>query len=624
MTAPRIERDAFLARDSLRKYDEALLRRVAANLCKPRNHWPIGDLIERCVEVFSNPPTLDRRLKVISPAGRQLLAVIGHSRQPRWLVGSLIEIATVLASDDALTTVLELLDAGLLFPILREGLRLRNFQSWLLESPAPEVLAPTPVTDRALGEPLPLEFPPAQDTDGPIREADGLDWPLRLAVLWQIVGRGPLRRTQQLDFFKRDLDRLRSEALLAAPDEALADLPDPALFAAALAQAVGLLKEVDGEVRAGDFPKSWEVGLAEVLADLWAAFPRISTWNSFAGWAPSFALANPFPTANLLALLALATVPDDGWADPEALADWVGQRHPYWREASALDAGATSRGLGRRSLGQATGVARFLLAVAYPLRLCQARRRHAGGWALRLSPLGRWVLRLTPNVPEFPVFSQTLLVQPNLEVLAYRQGLTPHLLAQLTRFATWKTLGAACTLQLEPQSVYRALENGETQASIVQSLERHGMKTLPSAVLEALKTWSNKRNRITVYPAAVLLEFATADELNEALARGLPLTRLTERLAAVATEQQIDYRHFRLTSARDYGLPPEPCVAVESDGVTLSVDLARSDLLLEPEIQRFAESVPTSVPGRRAYRLTPASVAGARQQGLSLAELSAW
>src|SRR5262249_31591584 len=162
-----------------------------------------------------------------------------------------------------------------------------------------------------------------------------------------------------------------------------------------------------------------------------------------------------------------------------------------------------------------------------------------------------------------------------LEVLVYRQGLTPELIVKLTRVATWKTLGSACTLQLEPGSVYRALELGESQPSIVQTLERHSMKPMPPAVLEALRTWSDKRDRLTVYPSAVLLEFSTPADLNGALARGLPAVRLTERLAVVPSENQIDYKQFRLTGTRDYLLPPEPCVDVEADGVTLSIDLAR-------------------------------------------------
>ena len=63
---------------------------------------------------------------------------------------------------------------------------------------------------------------------------------------------------------------------------------------------------------------------------------------------------------------------------------------------------------------------------------------------------------------------------------------------------------------------------------------------------------ANKRDRITVYPSAATFEFATAAELSEALSRGLPAVKITDRLAVVPREQDIDYKHFRLTGTRDY------------------------------------------------------------------------
>jgi hypothetical protein len=216
-------------------------------------------------------------------------------------------------------------------------------------------------------------------------------------------------------------------------------------------------------------------------------------------------------------------------------------------------------------------------------------------------------------------------VQPNLEVVAYRQGLTPELIGRLSRFATWKGLGSACTLALQADMTYRALESGFSFEAILQTLEQHGMRPTPPAVVESLRTWADKRDRISVYPCGTLFEFGSADDLNEALARGLPGTRLSDRLAIVARESAIDYRHFRLTGTRDYALPPEKCVEVEPDGVTLAIDLSRSDLLLETELQRFAEPVETAgLNGRRRYRLTPASLAAGQQAGLGLRGLDEW
>jgi hypothetical protein len=93
----------------------------------------------------------------------------------------------------------------------------------------------------------------------------------------------------------------------------------------------------------------------------------------------------------------------------------------------------------------------------------------------------------------------------------------------------------------------------------------------------------------------------------------------------VAGEDEIEFKHFRLTGTRDYGLPPEKCVTVEPDGVSLTVDMAKSDLLLETELPRFAERADRpAADGRRHFRLTPASLAAGRESGLTLNTLESW
>src|SRR5207302_4538431 len=117
------------------------------------------------------------------------------------------------------------------------------------------------VAARALGEDLGLPSLAVEAAAGPELEADGLEWPLRLAVLWQQVAAAPLRRTQGGDFFKRDLDRLRADPLLNAPPvEGLAEVPDAGLLAIALATLEGIVRE-EGELRAGRLPEAWDEGL---------------------------------------------------------------------------------------------------------------------------------------------------------------------------------------------------------------------------------------------------------------------------------------------------------------------------------------------------------------------------
>ncbi len=626
---------------TLAAYDEELLRPVAGRLFRPRSQWPAEELVERGVATVANAAVIDRRLQDLGPAERRLLALVGHSRQPRWRLVNLLEMLAALGHGDGLDPVSRLFDVGLLYPCLSPAApRLKSFEQWLGQASVTgfEVFAHPLVTERARGEDLGLPELPATEAVTGIREADGLEWPLRLAALWQQVAADPLRRTQNQDFFKRDLDRLRADPLLsAAPPESLAELPDPALLAVALGTGEGLLRDTDGELRAGALPPAWAEDVPAALASLWAALPHLDAWNPHEGWVgPAPAGGNPYPSASLLALLLLARLPEGRWARPGDVEDWLLAHHPLWkgthRTSRPLNGEAGPRRKGTPTRDPEPATAAFLLGLAYQLRLLRAARDADGEWVVSLSALGRWVLGIGPAPPPAPAYPQTLLVQPNLEILAYRQGLTPELIAGLSRFAAWTSLGSACTLQLRPESVYRALEAGETFESIVQLLTRHGMKATPAAVLDSLKTWANKRERIGVYPSAVLLEFACAEHLAEALSRGLPAVRLSDRLAVVAREADVNFQMFRLTGTRDYGLPPEKCVDVEPDGVTLTIDLARSDLLLETEVQRFAEPVPgngTPRPekdgaGRRQYRLTPESLAAGKASGVGLAGLESW
>jgi len=609
-------------RQALARYDEPLLRQVAAKLVRTRNQWPVDELIDRLVNSTSNAAGIDRRLGELEPPGEQLLALIALSHQPGWRLGNLVELAIALGqSEEPFKPILALFETGLLYPDLSNHVsatRLKSFEQLLGLANAAQltIFAHPLVAARAIGARFDLpELPAAPVSAASIREADGLEWPLRLSALWQLATAAPLRRTQGGAFFKRDLDRLRADSVLnSPPTDSLADLPDLALLAMALAEAEGIVRETEGELSAGSLPSAWEEGSWRALESLYAALFRMESWDPQDGFRMTTeGTGNPFPSAFLLLLALLRGQPADAFVDPADLEAWLLEHHPYWAQEDARPSRLRS------------WVGTFLLGLLLPLRLVQAAQDQAGAWAVRLSPVGRWLLGLGEAPAAGPPFQRTLLVQPNLEILAYRQGLTPALIARLAHFAAWKGLGAACLLQVQPDTVYRALEAGYTFETILQTLEQHGTRPTPGPVIDSLRTWANKRDRITVYPSAALLEFGSPEEMNEALARGLPAVRLTDRLALVPNDDDIDFKHFRLTGTRDYALPPERCVTVEADGVTLTIDLARSDLLLETELPRFAVSLdrPTAN-GRRQYRLTPASLGGARDGGMTVPQLESW
>ena len=504
---------------------------------------------------------------------------------------------------------------------------MKSFEQWLAASGGSgrAVFTHPLIASRALHEPLPLPDLSEEGGNGKARAsskslslpggaqaADGIELLLRVAVLWQQVAESPLRRTIQGGFFKRDAESLGHDPLLTSPAaDNLADVPDLGFFLAELAECEGILRGDDNEVKAGTFPESWEGGLNAALESVWRNLFSLRVWNPLDGWRAEEPTGNPFPSAYLLAFLLLARLPEDAWLPPTVIEKWLLVHHPYWQPED------------QRPSRQKPWLEAFLLGVAYPLRLVEVQPDKDGA-LVRLTPTGRWLLGYGDEPEPDASFPKTLLAQPNLEIVAFRQGLTPGLIARLTRFANWKSLGAACTLQLEPASVYRGLESGLSFETMRLTLEQHGTRAVPPAVLDALRTWSNKRDRITVFPSATLLEFATPEDLTEALARGLQAASISGTMAIVANEEQIDYSRFRLTSTRDYALPPEKCVGVEPDGVTLTVDQSRSDLLLETDLPRLAVPLGAAVNGKRQYRITPESLVAARDNGITLSTLELW
>jgi hypothetical protein len=255
-------------RRALAAYRETLVRSVAGKLLQPRNSWPVQELITRIVDTLEDVPLIDRRLRHLPRVQRKLLALIGHSSNLVWNLGNLVELLMALGEQDGLHPVLDLLGAGLLFPVVAEDGPTQTFndlQHWLSFGAAQElvVLAHPLAAQRALGGDLGLDCcPGATEAVASPVEADGLDWPLRLAVLWQQLSTAPLRRTQQGEFFKRDLERLSSDPLLnASPSEGVPGLPDMGFLTVCLGETLGLVRETEGEVRAGSFPTSWEEGL---------------------------------------------------------------------------------------------------------------------------------------------------------------------------------------------------------------------------------------------------------------------------------------------------------------------------------------------------------------------------
>src|SRR5262249_61372880 len=140
--------------------------------------------------------------------GRAEGAAPGRAGRAAWPWGRGVDGGRARGEGAGLAPGTHRLEAGLLSPLLppaegRRG-RLVSFDHWLgtagSSGAAPlAVFSPPQIAARAMGVELGLpDLAETADLAGPLSpvEADGLEWPLRLGVLWQQVAAAPLRRTQ--------------------------------------------------------------------------------------------------------------------------------------------------------------------------------------------------------------------------------------------------------------------------------------------------------------------------------------------------------------------------------------------------------------------------------------------
>lgn len=486
-----------------------------------------------------------------------------------------------------------------------------------------------------------------------VREADGLEPVIRMAALWQRVVEEPLRQTQRDLLYKRDRERLEDDQMLAGPiADSLEPLPDMAALWLTLATGIGLLlPEEQGDRVLAAPSEFWEENALHVLHMIAAKWLALRTWHEQGGSQQEGSTAElAWPFVRPAVLLWLAAQPSEAWVRLEDLAALLQSSSASWDLPVFLPAPPAGpvpapRGKPRRgrtdarsgTLAAGTGVLEaMLLGAAYQFGLVRAAEEVDGRRrVVQLTPLGRYVLAVGPPPPARPRFEHFLFVQPNFQIIAYRQGLNPGLIGQLSRFARLIQSGAALELRLTAESVYHGLEGGLSPTKMLDRLAAHCQRALAASVAEAVKTWAERRERVTYYASGTLIEFASNSDLEKALrdwpAEGAATPmRVSDRLLLVDEESAIPYQRFRTTGSRDYRRPAESCVEVEDSGVILTLDLAHSDLLVNAELARFTDEEPPNPASRatenprRRFRVTRESLARGAEAGLTAAALTQW
>ncbi len=244
--------------------------------------------------------------------------------------------------------------------------------------------------------------------------------------------------------------------------------------------------------------------------------------------------------------------------------------------------------------------------------------------AIRLTDLGREVLHGNSTTASASASGASQpanaeqsawVIQPTFEIVAYLDHLTPPQLAFLNLHAECvSSLQHTAHYRLTRDSVYRGLESGTAVDDLLATLQAGARNPLPQNIVVELKSWAQLRERIVLHRNAHLVEFASQQGRDAALAGGLPGAALGDRFALlqpdaaakIHTDKRVDYKQ-----------PPIKCVSIRETG-KLTLRHASADILIGAQLTRWAKPV-----SAQQWQLTQASVAAAIKTGAVISDLYA-
>lgn len=238
--------------------------------------------------------------------------------------------------------------------------------------------------------------------------------------------------------------------------------------------------------------------------------------------------------------------------------------------------------------------------------------------SFRLTELGRSVLQDAPissSAPSKDESQPAWIVQPNLEVLVYLEHVNPEQLVFLEQHAARVDAQQhTARYSLTSETVYQALEKGSTLESVLVSLQAGAGAPLPQNVTVELREWAARRERMSLYRRARLLEFADTVRRDAALDAGLSGTAVGERFVLLSSEAALEASIAYV----DYAKPLSRCLSAIEDG-TLTLLRTGADLVIEGELDLWAERRTAET-----WQLTADSVRAALRAGARIEEALAW
>ena len=645
-----------------------------------------AERIEALARLLLTPEFASRLLGTLTPLGRRLLRVASASEE-------VPVAALLLAGQDAATgeaavrgTIRELLDQALL--IVEQPRSSGSKVSLDLDQPgAPFLRVWTPQTVRDTLLMVEDDLPPLRTLgDEPIEIEAGSFAALRrdlYLVLRFLRGTG-LRLTRLGKPHRTDLRKLYAALQPGVPPtrgEAAGQREAQVAFMLRLLAATGLTEEDGGHLRAAPqadtFLHESEYEAARLLYDAWLDLD----WSEFARlpglvaepW--SYSGPGDIPTAGRIAdarhqIAALLTILPDGWVAvgelsarlrqlaPEFLIDRVPDFPPsyynyysyyaqdtyyavrqateqnYYRGFTRADLRSRDRRLRKDQDWDEVEGTFVAQVLAESLRWLGIVDIGSGAGddaplAVRLTALGRRILRQDAAMAAPAPGGVALIVQPNFEVLVLDALGNLDLVARLDAFADSQSLDRAAVHTLTRASIVRGLAGGLDEARIVATLEGGAAAPLPQNVRQTIADWSREFERVHLLRDVAIIEAPDAATLERwladpALAAGFarrltPTVALLREGAPTALLGALERQRQEVWSI-DYALdPPQVLDLPRPDRIV--VHAQDDDPYLRYRLRRFADPEPAEAGQDHTYRISPESLARARVAGQPLDEI---
>lgn len=461
-------------------------------------------------------------------------------------------------------------------------------------------------------------------------------------VAWELVYMGSWKTNKGGTLTKTSQNRLRKLVPLDAPDTDPMSPPDPQSLYYELLRGIGCLAPYDEPYDLRDDLLDQHVA-QPIAMQAWRwvrAWLHMHLWQDGIGVVPDrdsqrdpvrIEPSHLYQARELLVWgLCRVAHSDDDWLDLETFLKDLWQATPddrisfYWGRFTWDPAFEMGRRRDRFPSGderllafwlarEGTWAANAIMVTLVTLGLVERGRTRdkAARFCFRLTDLGRAVFG-APELEMAPVSyePQFLTVQPNFDVLVYVDQAEAARVCDLARFAAHASNagGQVRTFTLQRDMVYGALESGLSLDEIESFLNRHSRTPLPDNVTRMLAEWAGKRESLVLRTDVSLACSPDGHTMAKGRAMGDGMTLLPKMSDSKAKK---DYPQWYLVDHRQV---PQTWTASE-------LGLLCDDDINSVAYQRLSEIAEHAKTG---WQLTPASIARARQQGVTVERLIDW